>query len=125
MNTNGDVANWGAALVWGCDATCDANDNVNGCALTCMDADDDCATKEYQFIEYRIDASNQLVRRVLNDTLAQVQQDIFAHNITDLQAALSVDQNMVTLTVTASRNSDMNRPVSTTSSLEVFLRNRG
>lgn len=112
VDVNGDVANWGAPLTWGCTAS------------TCMDADDDCATRDYASVEYRLNNSNQLIRRVLNSASAVVRTDIFAQNVIDFQTALSVDQNIVTLTVTASVKSALNRTITTTKSLDVRLRNK-
>ena len=38
IDANGNVAHWGAPLTWGCFSS------------TCMDADDNCATVDYQYI---------------------------------------------------------------------------
>lgn len=113
INESGDVANWGAPLTWGCSES------------SCMDADDACLTVEYKYVEYRIDADNQLLRRVLDASAATVRQDIFAQNITDMQAVLSGNQNRITLTVTAQRSTDLNRLLSSSQTMEIFLRNRG
>lgn len=113
IDNNGDVANWGAPLTWGCTDS------------TCMDADDDCSTVEYSYLEYAINNNNQLERRVRNGANALVRTDIFAQNITDFQAALSADQNEVTITVTALGTSIKNRTMTMTNSMVVYLRNRG
>jgi len=112
-DVNGDVANWGAPLTMYC------NDS------TCMDADDDCATRDYEFIEYQINGSNQLIRRVLSDTFSVAREDIIVQNITDLQAVLSTDQNMVAITITSTLVTSRNRQLSSTINMDVFLRNRG
>ncbi|MCA9401519.1 MAG: hypothetical protein KC713_07815, partial [Candidatus Omnitrophica bacterium] len=113
MDVNGDVANWGASLNWGCQDD------------TCMDADNDCSTLDYAFIEYRLGANNQLIRRVLDNGLTTVKDDVFAVHITDFQTQLSADQNMVTITITASTTTVQNRSISETKILNVLLRNRG
>ena len=69
--------------------------------IGCMDGEGDCATIEYKALEYRIDNSNQLVRRVLDNNDAVFQTDIMARNINDFQASLSADQlNLVNVTPT-------------------------
>lgn len=113
IDNNGDVANWGAPLTWGCTDS------------TCMDADDDCSTVEYSYLEYAINNNNQLERRVRNAANALVRTDIFAQKISDFQAAMSVDQNEVTITVTALGTSMKNRTMTMTNSMVVYLRNRG
>jgi len=125
IDGNGDVANWGAALTWGCNKTCDPNDDTIGCALMCMDEDDDCLTKEYGFVHYEIDDTGFFMREVWQSVNTWDSEVVFDRNITDFQAAMSVDQNIVTLTITASDNADNNRPVSVTTTLDVLLRNRG
>ncbi len=113
MDANGDVAFWGAPLTWGCSDS------------TCMDADNDCSTVEYSYLEYAINNDNQLERRVRDGANALVRADIFASNITDMQAVLSGDQNVVTVTVTASGMTTNNRALSMDDSMDILLRNRG
>lgn len=113
INTSGDVSYWGAPLTWGCTT------------YSCMDGDGVCATIEYKYIEYKLDNSQRLVRRVLDGNGAQVRQDVFANNISDFQLSLSADQNVVTMTVIALRNSGLNRQITATNTMNIFLRNRG
>lgn len=113
IDGNGDVAYWGAPLTWGCSDS------------TCMDADDDCSTVEYSYLEYALNANNQLERRVRDSANALVRSDVFARNITDMQAVISGDQNVVTVTVTASGTTTNNRALSMNDSMDVLLRNRG
>ena len=108
MDQNGDVANWGAPLTWGCTQ------------ISCMNAG-------YKYVEYRIDNQNQLLRRVLDASASTiVREDIFAQNIANLQAAY-IDDNKtrMTLTATAQRNTKLNRPMSLTQTMEVYFRNKG
>lgn len=107
VDASGDVANWGATLIWGTDATFD------------------CATLDYDRIEYRIDSDNQLLRRVLDSGSTILRTDVFAQNVTDFQAALSADNNLVTLTITTTLSTDLNRQLTATRSIDVYLRNRG
>lgn len=113
LDSNADVANWGAPLFWGCADS------------TCMDADNDCSTVEYSYLEYAINNNNQLERRVRDGANVLVRTDVFARDISDLQAVLSADQNVVTVTVTATGNTTKNRTLTMNDSIDVFLRNRG
>jgi len=113
IDANGDVAYWGAPLTWGCSI------------FSCMDGDDDCSTVDYKFVEYKMDGNNQLLRRVLNPALTAVREDVFAENVTDFQVVLGADSNLATLTVTVSRDTESNRTITSTESINVFFRNRG
>jgi len=109
IDANGDVAFWGAPLTWGCtDAAC-------------MDADNDCTTLEYQFIEYRLNNNEQLLRRVLGGGLNVVREEVFAGAITDFQA--QINGAVISLTVTAQEATTMNRVMSEQKSMDVYLRN--
>jgi len=113
IDANGDVAYWGAPLTWGCtDASC-------------MDADDDCATVDYKYIQYLISANNELIRRVLDNNNALVREDIFARHIVDFQATANVNGDLITLLITARKNSSVNTMISASTSMDVNLRNRG
>ena len=83
-----------------------------------------CGTVNYQSIEYMINNSNQLIRRVLDNNNALVVQDIFALSVTDFQAGLNANQKVVTLTATASGKSSMNVSLSRTANMNVYLRNK-
>lgn len=113
LDASTDVANWGAPLTWGCSDS------------SCMDGDNDCSTVEYSYLEYAINNNNQLERRVRDGANALVRTDVFARNITDMQAVLSGDQNVVTVTVTASGTTNKNRAMTMNDSMDIFLRNRG
>ena len=155
IDANGDVANWGAPLTWektNCpaDITMDSNDKVSIChippgnpgnkqsiqvGVAALDAHlshgdwlgdcTSCSIANNKYIEYRIDAGNQLLRRVLSDTNALVKEEIVADNITDLQAVFSANQNIVTLTVTVLAKTFFNRQITVSRSLNVRLKNRG
>jgi len=112
MNATGDVAHWGAPLTWGCSDS------------SCMDADDNCNTVDYRYVEYEINENNEVLRRVLNNTAQLIREDVFARNISDFQVTLSADQNVVTLNITATRQSDLHRLTTLSRSLDVYLRNR-
>jgi len=113
LDANGDVAHWGAPLTWGCTNS------------GCMDADDDCDTVDYASVEYRLDANNQLLRRVLNGVGGQVRVDIFAQNISDFQLTRSVDNNVITIQIAVQKKSALNRTMTATVSMNVYLRNAG
>jgi prepilin-type N-terminal cleavage/methylation domain-containing protein len=113
IDANGNVAHWGAPLTWGCSSS------------SCMDADNDCSTVDYKYVEYRIDNSYQLVRRILNGALTLIRTDVFAVNVTDMQGSLSTDSNIVTLTITASGVTHLHLPITISRTQEIHLRNRG
>ena len=113
IDVNGDVAYWGAPLTWGCTTS------------SCMDADNDCATVDYKYIEYYVDSSNRLIRRVLDNVGNEVRQDTVALNITNLQASFSADHNVVTVVLTGQTQSVLKRTLSASTSVGVYLRNRG
>lgn len=111
IDANGDVAHWGAPLTWGCTSS------------SCMDADDDCATVDYKYVEYSMNADNQLTRKVLNPALATQREDLIAQNISDFQLSNSVNRNVVTIQLTAQNQSLMGRMVTSSASMDVYLRN--
>lgn len=115
IDPNGYVAYWGAPLTWGCSSS------------SCMDADNDCATVDYKYLEYSIDNSNRLMRRVLDSNNVLVTapegETVVARNITDLQANPYSNNEIVTLTMTARAMSATNRLITTSKSVDVRLRN--
>ena len=111
IDNNGDVAHWGAPLTWGCSSS------------TCMDADNDCATVDYKYVQYAINNDNQLIRAVLNNVNTVIGEDLVAQNISDFQLTNSADRNVVTLQVTAQRKSPENRIITIPESTDVYLRN--
>lgn len=111
IDANGDVAYWGAPLTWGCTS------------YSCMDADNTCATVDYKYLQYAIDSSNQLLRKVLNNASNLVQQTIIAGNITGFTVANSADQKVVTLVITAQKTSGTGRSISASATMNVYLRN--
>ena len=154
IDNNGDVADWGAPLSWGktncpSDITLDTTGKIDIChlppgnpnngqdlnvAVSALDAHlshgdwlgtcTACSISNNKFIEYAIDANSQLLRRIRSDTSTLVQEETLAFNIDDFQALLSVDQNIVTLTVTALANTTQNRQITASRSLNVRLQNR-
>lgn len=109
LDSNGDVAQWGATLRWGCrDAAC-------------MDADDSCTTADYEYIEYRLDAGDRLVRRVLDGNLDIVREDILANNITDFQGTWN--NSVLSIQATARVPTAMNRVLTAQTTTRLFVRN--
>lgn len=113
LDNNSNIAHWGAPLTWGCTAS------------SCMDADNNCSTGDYKFIEYAIDANNKFLRRVLDPAGCIIRQDILAQDISDIQITVSADKNVLTLTITAQRKSALNRILTLSTVFEIYLRNRG
>jgi len=111
IDNNGAVAHWGAPLRWGCTDS------------ACMDADDDCATVDYKYIEYRMNGSSQLVRRVLDESAQPVREQILGHNVIDFQVGLNGD--VVTIGMSVQKRSAVGRVLAVTEQAIVSLRNRG
>lgn len=109
IDNNGDVANWGAPLTWGCTSE------------TCMDQDQDCSALEYKYVEYRISNQNELLRRVLDESNNLVAENMFATNVSDFQARLN--SGIVTLNVATQATSVINRDSSEQIGVDIFLRN--
>lgn len=113
LDANGDVAYWGAPLTWGCTDS------------GCMDADNDCATTDYKYIQYFINGNSELVRRVLDNNNVMVREDILARYIVDFQGTANADGDLITLRMTTRKNSALNLVISASTTLDVNLRNRG
>ena len=113
LDANSNIAHWGVPLIWGRTTSAD------------MDADENCATVDYKFIEYSIDANNKLIRQVLNPGGGLLRQDTLGQNVVDLQMLVSADKNVLTLTLTGSRKSALNRILTLSTSFKIYLRNRG
>ncbi|MBP9855403.1 MAG: hypothetical protein KBD53_11105 [Candidatus Omnitrophica bacterium] len=113
IDSNGNVANWGAPLTWGCTSS------------TCMDADNDCSTVDYSYLEYALNNNNQLERRVRNAADAVVRTDILAQRISNFQTVLNNNNTEITITATALGTSIKRRTITMTDNIAVFLRNRG
>jgi hypothetical protein len=111
IDSEGDVAQWGATLTWGCRD------------LACMDQDGSCAVKEYRYIEYRLSEDGRLERRVLGPDDAVVSSQVFADRITDFRAA-SQGGCVVAFALTGAVNTARNRTVGRTVNWEVQMRNR-
>ena len=155
IDANGDVTNWGAPLSWGktncpSDITLNTNGKVSICHLPPGNPDNTqdleiapaaldahlshgdwlgsctaCSITGNKFVEYAINADNQLLRRVRNSVNALVKEETISENVTGFQAVFSADQNVVTLTVTALANTFQNRQITVSRSLNVRLKNKG
>ncbi|OGX09224.1 MAG: hypothetical protein A2Y05_02310 [Omnitrophica WOR_2 bacterium GWA2_53_43] len=154
IDANGDVTNWGAPLSWGktncpSDITLNADGKVSICHLppgnpentqdleiapAALDAHlshgdwlgscTACSITGNKFVEYVINASNRLLRRVRNSVNALVKEETISENVTGLQAVFSADQNIVTLTVTALADTTQNRQITVSRVLNVRLKNK-
>jgi len=154
LNQNGDIAVWGAPFTWReteChkDPPLETNGKVKIChippgnpgnpqnlevsvsSLNAHLAHGDyvgecgtCVINDYKYIEFRQSTDNRVLRRVLDSGFSIVREDVFAFNISDLQASISVDQKVVTLTVSALSSSNQHQQVNLTRSQNVYLRNK-
>ena len=100
---------WGAPLTWGCNNS------------SCMDADNSCATVEYQYVQYALDSANELVRQVLNPAAAIVTTAVLGKDITTL--TFNVNGQVVTVTATAQKKSSTGRLMTETISQNIRLLN--
>ncbi len=106
---------WGAPLSWGCNS------------YTCMDANGDCSTLEYKHIQYSINSSNQLERKILSTALTTVSGSttIVGNDITNFQVSLSADLHVITFVLTGQKKSPVGRTITVTYSTDVLLNNLG
>jgi hypothetical protein len=85
----------------------------------CNSCDPDSYTN--RTIEYKLDTSNQLLRRVLDSTNNVLSSTVIAQEISNFQ--VSINGKVVTLTMQLSKKSMPNKTVTLSGSLEVVLRN--
>lgn len=113
LDATGSPAYWGAPLTWGCDSS------------SCMDANDDCSTLEYKYVQYSLNASNQLERAVLDTALTTVNNSttIMGQNIVDLQASAVGDQ--ITFTLSGQKVSAVRKTLTLNFTNKVFINNFG
>lgn len=110
VDANGDTAHWGAPLTWGCNEP------------SCMDANNDCNTIEYKYIQYLLTTKNALVRRVLDRSQISIKEDLVAENIVDMQIEPNFNQRMLTLKLTAEKQSGK-KTIKQSSETKIYLRN--
>jgi prepilin-type N-terminal cleavage/methylation domain-containing protein len=153
MNANSDVLYWGAPMDWGqsgCHGayTLEASGDVAICHYVSpgntqnmevapnmvkvhlahgdyLGACNACTPANYtnRYVQYLIDANNQLLRRVLNPALSVLSTDVFAENVSDFQVSLNADSSVATVTVVVNGTTIDQRPVSMTGNMNVKLRN--
>lgn len=154
LDTDGEVAYWGAPLIWGDNGCIDvvsvgANGKVDICHLppgnpsnqqdlsvstSALDAHlahgdwlgacMTCSVTNNKYVEFQINNSGQFVRRVLSASFNTVKEDVVALNAQDFQVTLSADQNVVTLAFTMAGSTVKGRDLTISRSLNVFLRNK-
>ena len=115
LDANGNPSNWGAPLTWGCNS------------YTCMDANGDCTIQEYKYIQYAINASNQLERKVLDTNANAVNggTTVVGNYITNFQISLSNDTHMITVVLTGQKKSGTGKLITLTYTSDVLLNNLG
>ena len=115
LDANGNPSYWGAPLSWGCNT------------YTCMDANADCSTLEYKYVQYSINASNQLERKILNTAFNTVANSttIVGNDISDMQITQSADTHVISFVLTGLKKSQTSRMVTVTFSQDVLLNNLG
>lgn len=110
----GKIIQWGAPLLWA--------DKINNCG----GGNNHCQYLNYK-IQYRIDDQSQFIREVLDSGDVVVRIDIFAERITDFQVSFvnPVDKTVVSIQISAQRNTVFGRSLTSTLKADVLLRNRG
>ncbi len=113
LDSSGNPAYWGAPKTWGCDAS------------TCMDANNNCAIQEYKYVQYALNSSNQLERKILDTVLGTVSgtTTIVGQNITNLQATIS--SNQMTVILSGQKISAVKKTLTMSYTNKVFLNNFG
>ena len=87
------VAHWGASLRWKCNSS------------TCMDANNNCTSVEYKYIQYGLNNDGNLVRSVLDTSNTIVNQVVLRANLEDLQ--FSRNGTVVRATITGKETAPM------------------
>lgn len=94
LDSSGNPARWGAFLTWGCST------------VACSDPDGSCATVEYKYIQYALNANGAIIRSVLSPSLGVVGTPvIIADNITDLHFSTTGGTSGLTFTITGQKKS--------------------
>ncbi len=86
---------------------------------------DACSTSSptNKYIEYRMNSSGQIIRRVLDSGLNEIASATIAPNFTDFQTALSTGQNAVTVTANLQATTFLGRVITFTRTEKILLRN--
>lgn len=113
LDVNGNPAYWGAPLTWGCNSS------------SCMDADNSCLIQEYRYIQYSLNNSNQLERKVLDGSLATVANSttIMGQDIINFQASITGAE--FTITLTGQKVSSVKKTLTATYTSNVLINNQG
>ncbi|HOX54208.1 MAG TPA: hypothetical protein PLC32_02035 [Candidatus Omnitrophota bacterium] len=109
VDASGNIQ-WGASTLW-------ANKDPN-----CEAAGDNCQYLDYK-VEYLINANNQFVRRAIDNSGNTVREDLYANNVVDFQASRIDD--VVSLEMTARKDTVFGRTITKIISSELYLRNKG
>ena len=108
----GDIE-WGGVTLW-------ANKDPD-----CEAPGDNCQELDYE-IEYLINAENQFIRRVLDNTSAVVREDNYANNILDFQVSLkSGYTDIVNIEITVQKDTVFGRTITKSLISEIYLRSQG
>lgn len=111
IDSSANVAHWGATTKFNC------RDSA------CMDADNNCSTVEYKYIQYELIAGNLFVRKILDNSNIVVKQDTVAINVADFKVNMPGASSPVTVTIKSQVSSVLKRPISATVSTNILFRN--
>jgi type II secretory pathway pseudopilin PulG len=115
-DNDGDIIDIGGNIEWGA-PTLWANKDPD-----CEAPGDNCQYLNYK-IEYLINAQNQFIRRILDVDNVVVREDNYANNILDFQ--VSRDDRIVTITITARKDTVFGRTITKSLTSDIYLRNQG
>jgi prepilin-type N-terminal cleavage/methylation domain-containing protein len=111
VDPQGNAAHWGAPLTWGC------------AQASCMDADNNCDTVEYKYIEYLLHDDRSLRRRVLDYSQNVIREDVIASSVQEFQVETGSNQRALTLTLKAQTDLGGKATAEESAKRTVYLRN--
>ena len=88
----------------------------------------DCGTCDFEnftnrYVEYSLNANGQMVRRVLDANLSVMAETVVAESFSNFQATVNGANTVVTLSFMLTRQAGQARQLTTSGSLDVYLRN--
>jgi prepilin-type N-terminal cleavage/methylation domain-containing protein len=110
LDASGNPAHWGATIKWGCTTS------------ACADANNNCASVEYKYIQYSLNDSGQIIRSVLSPLFNTVSTQVLAEDITGFQVAIAATR-MMTMTINGQRMSITRRMITASVTETIRLMN--
>lgn len=113
LDASGNPAYWGAPLTWGCNNS------------SCMDANNDCSVAEYRYIQYSLNGSQQLERKILDGALSAVSggTTVIANYISNFNVSLASEK--FTIVLTGQKESAVNKTFTVSYTSKLLINNQG